>query len=274
MRYCTKSLQLMDVCKGLIYLHPKGFVHGDLKGVCAPPPSLSPSRLHLIRQDNVLVDDENRARLTDFGLAGISIHSGLLGASISSDVGGTAAYMAPELVAHQVSEDRSNVRLPKEPVDVYALGMLMYEVRSRVVYDDGKTLIPLQVLCGEQPFHGSLKPHGAIRFSTVKGTRPELPSWLSIPDHPIWNTVKLCWSQEPEKRPQLSEILDSLISACRDPPAEWSLPPSADSTPSNTHSSRIKSTVPVTTLPRPAAAISQLLSPLSPARLPRVRTFP
>ena len=31
----TRTLQLGDVTKGLIYMHDEGMVHGDLKGVCS-----------------------------------------------------------------------------------------------------------------------------------------------------------------------------------------------------------------------------------------------
>ena len=48
----------------------------------------------------MLVDDEKRARLGDFGFAGVCISLGVPGESNSSGVGGTVAYMAPELLVH------------------------------------------------------------------------------------------------------------------------------------------------------------------------------
>lgn len=87
-----------------------------------------------MRQDNVLIDHERRACLADFGFAGLCVPSGATGVSNSSDVGGTAAYMAPELLFHQVNKDRSSIPPPKKPVDIYALGMLMYEVISCTLY--------------------------------------------------------------------------------------------------------------------------------------------
>lgn len=79
----------------------------------------------------MLVDNENRACLADFGFAGACTPFRVAGASSSSDVGGTAGYMAPELFLHRSNE---NLSTPKGPVDVYALGMLIYEVFSRVIY--------------------------------------------------------------------------------------------------------------------------------------------
>lgn len=89
----------------------------------------------------MLIDDANRARLADFGFAGVSIPPG---ASGSSDVGGTAGYMAPELLVHQrnkKNKDQSSISPLKVPVDVYALGMLMYEVQSRITYDNDESSI-------------------------------------------------------------------------------------------------------------------------------------
>lgn len=104
----------------------------------------------------MLVDNENRACLADFGFTGVCIPFGLVGASNPSGVGGTAIYMAPELLVHQASKDRSKIPPPKKPVDVYALGMLIYEVLSRFAY---LTMAPTQ-----QSTRCSL---GSIRFKVA-----------------------------------------------------------------------------------------------------------
>ena len=90
----------------------------------------------------MLVDDENRACLADFGFAGVCVPSGLLGASNSSNVGGTLVYMAPELHNYRADEGQSHARPLKEPVDVYALGMLIYEVLSHIIHNEGESLVP------------------------------------------------------------------------------------------------------------------------------------
>jgi serine/threonine protein kinase len=78
----------------------------------------------------VLVDSKNTARLADFGFARVCIPSGLVGASASSDGGGTAAYMAPELIARHLGSDNkpTTSTLEKVPVDIFALGTLIHEV--------------------------------------------------------------------------------------------------------------------------------------------------
>src|SRR5213078_1820673 len=85
-----------QLCAGLAVAHEQGVLHRDLKPA------------------NVLIDNEGRVRITDFGIA-IS----------STDVGrhmltGTPAYMAPEQLAKGAPLS--------ERTDVYALGLVLYEL--------------------------------------------------------------------------------------------------------------------------------------------------
>jgi hypothetical protein len=48
--------------------------------------------------------------------------------------------MPPELLVRQANDDESTVTLPKEPADVFALGTLIHEVLSRIVYTNSKDL--------------------------------------------------------------------------------------------------------------------------------------
>ena len=82
---------VVQVCRALAYLHSRGIVHRDLK----------PS--------NVIVDDDARARVLDFGIAGS--HGDL--------VAGTVAYMAPEQLRGGLVDGRS---------DLYSLGITLYEL--------------------------------------------------------------------------------------------------------------------------------------------------
>ena len=40
--------------------------------------------------------------------------------------------MAPELIIHQGNRDRPRISPPKVPADIYAFGMLIHEVLSRI----------------------------------------------------------------------------------------------------------------------------------------------
>jgi len=85
-----------QICAGLAAAHERGVVHRDLK----------PS--------NVMLDGAGKARITDFGLAGIAAN--IQGAEVRA---GTPAYMAPEQLAGKEVTIKS---------DIYSLGLVMYEV--------------------------------------------------------------------------------------------------------------------------------------------------
>lgn len=94
---------IVQVCNAVGMAHRRGMVHGDLK------------------PGNILISPENRALVTDFGLARA------LGESAMDDgelVWGTPAYFAPE----QAAGDRV---MPA--TDVYAIGVIMYEALTGTV---------------------------------------------------------------------------------------------------------------------------------------------
>ena len=85
-----------QLCAGLTAAHAQGVLHRDLKPA------------------NVLIDDDGRARITDFGIAVVTA-----GAAVGLPLG-TPGYMAPEqLVPGAPLTERT---------DVYALAVLLYEL--------------------------------------------------------------------------------------------------------------------------------------------------
>jgi len=82
------------LCAGLAAAHDKGVLHRDLKPA------------------NVMIDEQGRVRLADFGLAGGDAPS-------EGGLAGTPAYMAPELFERQPATVQS---------DIYALGLVLYEM--------------------------------------------------------------------------------------------------------------------------------------------------
>ncbi|HET9765303.1 MAG TPA: serine/threonine-protein kinase [Thermoanaerobaculia bacterium] len=92
-----KAVQIArQLCAGLAAAHDQRVLHRDLKPA------------------NVMIDGRGRARITDFGLAGLQE------AIPREEVGaGTPAYMAPEQLAGRDVTVRS---------DVYALGLVLYEL--------------------------------------------------------------------------------------------------------------------------------------------------
>jgi eukaryotic-like serine/threonine-protein kinase len=91
---------LEPVLSALAAAHRAGLVHRDVK------------------PENVLLGDDGRIRVADFGLARNALASG--GSSATQGViMGTVAYLAPELVERGVADPRS---------DVYSCGILLYEM--------------------------------------------------------------------------------------------------------------------------------------------------
>jgi serine/threonine-protein kinase len=92
-----KAVQIArQLCAGLAAAHEQGILHRDLKPA------------------NVMIDGRGRARITDFGLAGLA--EGFEGEELRA---GTPAYMAPEQLAGKHVSIGS---------DLYALGLLLFEL--------------------------------------------------------------------------------------------------------------------------------------------------
>ena len=94
------------VLQGLDAAHTAGIVHRDLK------------------PENVLLADDGRIKIADFGLARASTHN----TATSQALLGTIAYLSPELISRGEADLRS---------DIYALGIMIFEM-----------------LTGAQPYQG------------------------------------------------------------------------------------------------------------------------
>ncbi|KAI9029116.1 kinase-like domain-containing protein, partial [Hyaloraphidium curvatum] len=95
---------LFQVALGMHHLHsrPTPILHVDLKG------------------DNILVDENGVAKVSDFGMSRIRATASL---QSTKGQGGTPMYMAPELFVRPRPK-------PGTPTDVYAFGMTMWELLS------------------------------------------------------------------------------------------------------------------------------------------------
>jgi serine/threonine-protein kinase len=103
------SLIFSALCSAVDYAHSRGMVHRDIKPA------------------NVMINEEGQVVLTDFGIARI------VGATQYTQTGalsGTPAYMSPE----QGQGDRGDERS-----DIYALGVMLYEMATGIVPYDADT---------------------------------------------------------------------------------------------------------------------------------------
>lgn len=97
LNYATKLKIIRQVAQALEAIHQQDLCHRDIK------------------PGNVMVDENGRAKLTDFGLVRVP-NSDLTGAY---RVVGTPAYLAPESYIHATVDHR---------VDLFALGVMAYEL--------------------------------------------------------------------------------------------------------------------------------------------------
>ncbi len=108
----SNATQLMiTICAGVSFAHKRGVLHHDLK------------------PGNLMLNDEHKAKLLDFGLAGIFKpgHRDTAAASW-----GTADYAAPERSIHDAPIDHR--------ADIYSLGVIYYEALTGEVPRQGYTL--------------------------------------------------------------------------------------------------------------------------------------
>jgi len=96
---------ILQICEALDYLHKHGVVHRDLK------------------PENVMVDDNDRIKLIDFGIAMKEDAHRLTFAHFSATLG-TPDYISPEQVKGKRGDPRS---------DIYSLGIMFYEMLTGVV---------------------------------------------------------------------------------------------------------------------------------------------
>ncbi|KAJ7191688.1 kinase-like protein, partial [Mycena pura] len=161
---------LQDTANGLAYLHSQDVIHGDLHPA------------------NILITDDGRAQLTDFGLSLIIPEfEGTSYMTSSSVRGGAVRWAAPEVFLPRSNSDTAlNVSAMS---DVYSFGGVIY-----------------QVLCGEVPF-SSLHHDIRIIMAVTNGARPQRPPVISAVN---WAFINRCWDSVPASRPSLVEICEFL----------------------------------------------------------------
>ncbi|KAF8351814.1 kinase-like domain-containing protein [Amanita rubescens] len=165
--------KMIEVARGLEYIHSEGIVHGDLSAA------------------NVLLDSEFRCQITDFGLTR-HIESTLSPSAMAYSIN----YAAPELVGLCTTcwrlecDGCPGQRKGKTTqTDVYAYGCLYYTVFFGVI-----------------TFQGVQQNQFLLLF-----LRRKQPSRLPDPkmDDDTWDLVEQCWSCDPSKRPTMEKIVDS-----------------------------------------------------------------
>eukprot|EP00598_Pedospumella_elongata_P014136 CAMPEP_0184992826 /NCGR_PEP_ID=MMETSP1098-20130426/42785_1 /TAXON_ID=89044 /ORGANISM="Spumella elongata, Strain CCAP 955/1" /LENGTH=299 /DNA_ID=CAMNT_0027518533 /DNA_START=33 /DNA_END=932 /DNA_ORIENTATION=- len=152
---------LIDVGSAMEYLH-----------------SINPAIIHRdLKSHNILRASNGAFKVCDFGLV-----------KVRHTTAGTPAYMAPELIENKPYN---------KSVDVYAFGVLMWEVLSE-----------------EIPYYQL--DIAEIRQRVTSGIRPRIPSYGFTPK--LVQLITDCWHQNPEKRPSFPDVVDELLAIEKDLP--------------------------------------------------------
>ncbi|KAL9680948.1 hypothetical protein QQ045_012729 [Rhodiola kirilowii] len=147
----------MDVAKGMSYLHENNIIHRDLKSA------------------NLLMDEYNVVKVSDFGVARLLNTSGIMTAET-----GTYRWMAPEVIEHKPYNEKA---------DVFSFGIVLWEiVTGQLPYEN---LTPLQAAIGV----------------VQKGLRPTIPTNTH---QKLVELIEICWHHDPALRPKFSEVIVAL----------------------------------------------------------------
>ena len=181
---------LVEVCHAVHYAHQRGILHRDLK----------PS--------NILLDDEGRPHVADFGLAKSLDYD--TGFTFTSTVLGSPNYMAPEQAS-------GNARQLTTAVDVYGLGAILYHILAgRPPFQADTPLETLRQVIDHDPVPPHtfqrhidrdletialkcLRKEPSRRYGTALDLARDLERWLEglpIQARPIsWGAVAWRWSR-------------------------------------------------------------------------------
>ena len=141
----------LQVARALSFAHERGLVHRDVK------------------PQNVLLNDDGQAKVTDFGIArSLDVH----GVTQTGTVLGTSDYIAPEQARGQKVDPKT---------DIYSLGAVLYEL-----------------LTGDVPFKGDNFVAVAMRHvneppPSVLDRRPDCPLRLDL-------AIQRAMAKDPEER--------------------------------------------------------------------------
>jgi beta-lactam-binding protein with PASTA domain/predicted Ser/Thr protein kinase len=102
----------VQILRAARFAHRRGVIHRDLK------------------PHNVIIDEEGRARVTDFGIA----RAGASDMTLTGSIMGTAQYLSPEQAQGHVVSGAS---------DLYSIGVTLYELLTGVVPFDGETAVAI-----------------------------------------------------------------------------------------------------------------------------------
>ena len=158
-----KLINIYGIASGMAFLNKHRIVHRDLK------------------PENILLDEYLFPKIADFGLAK-QIHDNEYSITLQSNAGfkGTPLFQSPELM--------EDVTMYSEASDVYAFGLIVYEIVD-----------------------GLRKPETRTAFKyncdVINGWRPPFRKQIS---ESYKELITACWNGSPDLRPTFQEIVEKL----------------------------------------------------------------
>ena len=145
----------IEIGRGLSAAHARRLVHRDVK------------------PQNVLIDSEGRAKVTDFGIARSLEADGL---TQTGRVLGTTDYVSPEQAMGRGVDART---------DIYALGVLLYEMLTGEVPFTAETVVGVAMKHVNEPMPDVQKKRpevssalaAVVERATAKEPRRATPTW-------------------------------------------------------------------------------------------------
>jgi len=152
----------IQIAEALKAAHAKGIIHRDIKS------------------ENIMVTDDGRVKVMDFGLAKLR---GSVKLTKTGTTTGTAAYMSPEQFKNEEVDHRT---------DIWSLGVVLYEI-----------------LTGSLPFQGDYEQ--AMMYSILNEEPEDVKKMYPDCTDVLADVVSTCLQKEPENRfASMQDILDVL----------------------------------------------------------------
>jgi hypothetical protein len=164
------------VCDVLAEAHALGIVHRDIK----------PSNVFLHRPPGGGGGGDEQVKVIDFGIAKLTGDSDVASASatVTGNLVGSPAYMAPERVSNDPYDGRA---------DVYSVGVMLFEMLS-----------------GRLPFDPKDGTHWAVAMMHVSRPAPHLSEVDGSVPREIADIVHRAMMKDPRQRPTATTLADDL----------------------------------------------------------------
>jgi len=139
-----------------------------------------------IKPQNILIDNQDRIKITDFGIAVALSETSI---TQTNTLLGSVHYLSPEQARGSMATSKS---------DIYALGVVLYELLSGSVPFDGESAVSIALKHFQEP------------MPSIRSLHPEFPQSLE-------NVILKATTKEPTDRYQTCEEMMADLDSCLNP---------------------------------------------------------